>query len=161
MSTPFAICPDPAPLPAHAACTLRLLDRRSDLLVREVAALRAACAAVKRRRPFQILGAVVLPAELRLVIRAPDHDLQARLSAIKAGFMRALPPEEKRRSILLRRKDVGVWMRGAVIRPLADGRALREEIEACWRAPVRAGLAADPSQWPFSSYRRDASARAA
>jgi putative transposase len=48
--------------------TLALADRRSDLLVREVATLRASVSRVRKLYPFRIDAWVVLPEHLHAVL---------------------------------------------------------------------------------------------
>ncbi|MCR6624897.1 MAG: hypothetical protein NVV67_01120 [Pseudoxanthomonas sp.] len=52
--------------------TVTLRDRRSDLLVREIEALRAAWRVAARRIPHVVIAAVVLPDHLHAVIRMTD-----------------------------------------------------------------------------------------
>ena len=74
--------------------TLNLLERRSDLLVRHIDALRAAVRRTRRERPFRIDAWVVLPEHLHCVLTLPegDDDFSNRIKAIKIRFVRALPP---------------------------------------------------------------------
>jgi len=68
--------------------TLALADRRSNLLVLEVAALRASVSRVRTLYPFSINVWVVLPEHLHAVWTLPDGDadFSTRWSLIKRGF---------------------------------------------------------------------------
>ena len=70
--------------------TVCLADRRSDLLVREVGALREAVRATRAERPFGIGAWVVLPDHLHCVWTLPegDSDFPVRWGAIKSRFTR-------------------------------------------------------------------------
>lgn len=54
--------------------TLALANRRSDLLVREIAALRAAVIRTRLLYPFQIDARVVLPDHMQAVWTLPEGD---------------------------------------------------------------------------------------
>jgi putative transposase len=86
--------------------TVTLRDRRSRLLVEEIAAFRDALRAVKRSRPFGIEAMVVLPDHVHAIwtLPADDHDYSGRWRAIKAGFTRAA----RRRGVPLHRDGSGV-----------------------------------------------------
>ena len=73
--------------------TVTLANRRSELLTREIAALRAAVRRTKAERPFTIEAWVVLPDHMHCVWTLPenDHDFSTRRSVIKARFSRPCP----------------------------------------------------------------------
>jgi len=82
----------------HVRCgtyffTINLLERRSDLLVRHIDALREAVRLTRRRRSFHIDGWVVLPDHMHCVITLPegDDDFSNRIKAIKIRFVRSIP----------------------------------------------------------------------
>jgi putative transposase len=54
--------------------TVALANRRGDLLLREIAALRTAVARTRRLHPFRIDAWVVLPEHLHAVWTLPDGD---------------------------------------------------------------------------------------
>lgn len=68
--------------------TVTLRDRRSDLLVREIDALRQAGAKAAGRTPHTAIAAVVLPDHLRAVIRMEDQtaDFPRLWQDIKKGL---------------------------------------------------------------------------
>ena len=73
--------------------TLALADRHSDLLVREISALRAAVVRTRLLYPFQIDAWVVLPEHMHAVWTLPDGDTgySLRWSLIKRWFSAAIP----------------------------------------------------------------------
>ena len=54
--------------------TVNLLDRRPDLLVRHVDALRAAVRNVRRQSPFRIEAWVILPDHMHCLWTLPEGD---------------------------------------------------------------------------------------
>jgi REP element-mobilizing transposase RayT len=89
--------------------TLALADRRSDLLAREVGALRASVSRARVLYPFSIDTWVVLPEHPHAVWTLPagDCDFSTRWTLIKRGFSariakgetRALPPGLPKKSV--------------------------------------------------------------
>ena len=71
--------------------TVALADRNSDLLARQIDALRDAVARTRAERPFQIEAWVVLPDHLHCVWQPPagDAGFSVRWGAIKARFSRS------------------------------------------------------------------------
>ena len=78
--------------------TVNLADRRSDLLVRRIDALRDAVRTVRARAPFHSDGWVVLPEHIHCLSTLPegDADFSARWQAIKTAFSRRIPSGEHR-----------------------------------------------------------------
>ena len=76
--------------------TINLLERQSDLLTRNIDALRDAVRRTRRQRPFRIDAWVVLPDHMHCVITLPqgDDDFSNRLKTTKIRFVRAIPPTE-------------------------------------------------------------------
>ncbi len=54
--------------------TVNLKNRKSDLLVRQIAELRSAIRRVKNTKPFQIDAFVVLPEHLHCIWTLPEND---------------------------------------------------------------------------------------
>jgi len=78
--------------------TMNLEDRRSDLLVRHIEALREAVRGMRAERPFHIDAWVVLPGHMHCVITLPpgDTDFSNRIKSMKMRFVRAVPAIEER-----------------------------------------------------------------
>jgi len=85
---------------ASVFVTVCLADRRSHLLVREVAALRSAVVATLIERPVGVAAWVVLPDHMHFVWTLPEGDsgYAVRIGAIKARFTRAVREGEMRRT---------------------------------------------------------------
>jgi putative transposase len=77
---------------------VNLLDRRSNLLVARIDALRDAVRQVRARAPFHINAGVVLPDHMHCLWTLPegDADFPGRWRAIKTGFAKSLPIGEPR-----------------------------------------------------------------
>jgi REP element-mobilizing transposase RayT len=77
---------------AQVFFTAALVDRGSDVLVREVGRLRAAVREVRVERPFGIDAWEVLPDHMHAVWTLPDGDadFSTRWAAIKARFTRSI-----------------------------------------------------------------------
>jgi len=93
--------------------TINLLDRRSDLLIRHIDALRDAVRRTRRERPFRIDAWAVLPEHLHCIITVPegDDDFSNRIKAIKIRFARAIPATERRSAVRDARGERAIWQR--------------------------------------------------
>lgn len=136
--------------------TVALEDRGSDLLVREIDALRDAVSITRAERWFGIDAWVVLPDHLHCIWRLPedDADYSVRWRLIKARFSRAMPKGRVRQSHILRRER-GVWQRRFWEHHIRDDADWQAHVRYCWMNPVKHGLVERPEDWPWSSYHRD------
>jgi putative transposase len=93
--------------------TINLLERRSDLLIRHIEALREAVRRTRTEWPFHIDGWVVLPDHLHcmLTLSPGNDDFSNRIKAIKIRFVRAVEPNERRSSVRAVRSERGIWQR--------------------------------------------------
>ncbi|WP_405055216.1 REP-associated tyrosine transposase [Acidiphilium acidophilum] len=135
--------------------TVVLADRRSDLLVREVAALRASVARVRALYPFTIDAWVVLPDHLHAVWTLPegDADFSTRWMLIKRGFSSRVGMGEHRSESRVAKRERGVWQRRFWERALRDETDFRRHVDYVHFNPVRHGVAGNAWEWPFSSFR--------
>ena len=136
--------------------TVTLAARGTDLLTREIAALRQAVRVTRMERPFGIDAWVVLPDHMHCVWTLPDEDadFSTRWSVIKARFSRGMPRVEQRRSHE-RRREHGIWQRRFWEHHIRDDEDYRAHIRYCWINPVKHGFVEHPRDWPFSSWHRD------
>ena len=90
--------------------TVNLLERRRDLLVAHIDALRNAVRKVRLKRPFHIDAWVVLPDHMHAVwtLPADDSDYSTRWKAIKIAFANTLPKTERRSSVRLAKGERGI-----------------------------------------------------
>lgn len=131
--------------------TVCLNDRRSDLLTREIDLLRSSWRDVAKARPFETIAAVVLPEHMHFIWRLPhdDHDFPARVAQLKAGFTRRLPASAKSES---RKRERGVWQSRYWEHLIRDDKDLSRHIDYIHWNPVKHEHAADPDQWPYSTW---------
>ncbi|WP_127902535.1 REP-associated tyrosine transposase [Solirhodobacter olei] len=141
---------------ARVFFTVALADRGSDLLLRQVDALRDAVRRTRAERPFGIDAWVVLPDHLHCLWSLPegDADYSRRWQVIKARFSRAMPGVRRRRSHAARREH-GIWQRRFWEHHIRDPADWEVHMRYCWFNPVKHGLVEDPADWPHSSYHRD------
>jgi len=90
--------------------TVNPLDRRSNLLVRHIDALRAAVRRVRAGGPFHIDAWVVLPDHMHCLGTLPqgDADFPGHCRAIKIAFAKSLPAVEPRSAGASRRGERGI-----------------------------------------------------
>ena len=135
---------------------LALADRRSDLLVREIDALRAAVARTKRLHPFRIDAWVVLGDHLHAVWTLPKGDAaySARWALIKRWFSAAVPPGEDRSASRAAKGERGIWQRRFWEHAVRDAEDFSRHVDYVHFNPVRHGVAASAGDWPYSSFRQ-------
>lgn len=136
--------------------TVALSDRRSRLLLTEIAALREAARITRTERPFQIDAWVVLPDHLHCIWTLPegDADYSTRWRLIKARFSRGLPVGPRRPS-LEARQERGIWQRRFWERHIRNEADFAVHLQYCWINPVKHRLVEKPEDWPYSSVHRD------
>ena len=133
--------------------TVRLQDARQDLLVRHIDLLRDATRLCRKRWPFAISAAVILPSQLHMIWTLPDGDdgVSRRWRAIKSGFSRHLPAPDYLPPSLARRGDKGIWQRGFWEHLIIDQDDYDRHAHVIRAAPVQAGLVKRAGDWPYSS----------
>ena len=136
--------------------TVNLLERRSDLLVRHIDALREAVRRTRRERPFYIDAWVVLPEHMHCVITLPegDDDFSNRIKAIKIRFVRAIPANERRTRVRAGRGERAIWQRrflGHAIRGDAD---YARHMDYVHYNPVKHGYVTFARDWRYSTFHR-------
>jgi putative transposase len=136
--------------------TVNLLDRRSDLLIAEIGALRDAVREARLTRPFHIDAWVVLPDHLHCLWTLPpgDADFPNRWRTIKALFSRCVAHPQDRRPSLVRKREAGVWQRRYWEHTIRDDADYAAHMDYIHFNPVKHGLAEHPAAWPFSSFLR-------
>jgi putative transposase len=136
--------------------TVALADRRSELLVQEVAALRGSVSRVRALYPFSIDAWVVLPDHLHAVWTLPegDADFSTRWSLIKRGFSARIAKGEIRSASRIAKGERGIWQRRFWEHTMRDETDFARHVDYIHFNPVKHGLVGDARDWPFSSYRR-------
>jgi putative transposase len=136
--------------------TVRLADRRSDLLVREVDVLRRVTRQTCDRLPFTIDDIVVLPATIHTIWTLPqgDADFSVRWRMLKSLFSRAMPAPDVDAHVRLRPGEKGIWQRRFWEHMIRDEDDLLAHRHMIHSAPVQGGLVNRPGDWPWSSFHR-------
>jgi putative transposase len=135
--------------------TVNLLDRRSDLLVTHIDALREAVRKVREQSPFYIDAWVVLPDHMDCLWTLPgaDSDFPTRWRDIKTAFSKSLPATERRSAVMVRRGERGIWQRRYWEHTIRDDRDYAVHVDYIHFNPIKHGLVDQPASWPFSSFR--------
>ena len=136
--------------------TVNRRDRRADLPVAEIGALRGAVRAARARHPFHIDAWVVLQDPMHCLWTVPpdDFDFPIRWRTIKALFSRSVPPAEARRASLVRKREAGVWQRRYWEQTIRDDQDDAAHMDYIHFNPVKHGHARHPADRPFSSFAR-------
>ena len=136
--------------------TVALEDRRSDLLTREIDALRMAFRKTLRERPCTLDALVILPDHLHAVMTFPagDADYPTRWRLIKTRFSMCFPPQRSRPSHHAR-AERGIWQRRYWEHHIRNDADYAIHVQYCWFNPVKHGLVDSPAAWPFSTFHRD------
>jgi putative transposase len=136
--------------------TVNLLDRRSDLLVAEIDMLRASVRDVQATRPFHVDAWVVLPDHMHCIWTLPegDMDFPERWRAIKSAFSRSLPRVEPRSSVMVARRERGIWQWRYWEHTIRDERDYAAHMDYVHFNPVKHAYVERPADWPYSSFRR-------
>jgi putative transposase len=136
--------------------TINLLERRSDLLIRHIEALREAVRRTRAERSFHIDSWVVLPDHLHCVLTLPpgDDDFSNRIKAIKIRFVRAVEPNERRSSVRIARGERGIWQRRFWEHAIRDEADYARHMDYVHYNPVKHGHVTAVAQWPYSTFHR-------
>ena len=137
--------------------TVALYDRRSDPLVREIDALRAAYCSVQRHRPFTCDAFIVLPDHLHSVWTLPpdDNDFSTRWAQFKGLFTKRIRQRGAVSHSKTRKREAGIWQRRFWEHCIRDEAEHAAYVQYCWSNPVKHGYVADPRARPHSSINRD------
>lgn len=124
--------------------TVNLRDRRSDLLVCQIALLKRAITQVKCHKPFHINAWVVLPEHMHCLWTLPenDSDFSGRWRDIKKRFTRDLGAQE-------------IWQPRFWEHTIRDEQDYRRHMDYIYINPVKHGWVKQVKSWPFSTFHRD------
>jgi putative transposase len=135
---------------------VNLRDRRSDLLIAGIEALRGSVRATRARHPFHIDAWVALPDHVHCIGTLPTGDVgfPVRWQMIKALFSRSVPRVQERPASLIRKREAGIWQRRTWEHTIRDDQDYAVHMDYIHFNPVKHGLAAQALDWPFSSFVR-------
>lgn len=124
--------------------TVTLRNRLSDLLVKEIDALKQSWRGAAQRIRHETIAAVVLPDHLHALIKMRDgHDDYPRLwQDIKKGFTRRLD------------SSISPWQSRYWEHTIRDDADLQAHFEYIHINPVKHGLVNRVVDWPHSSFHR-------
>ena len=135
--------------------TATLRDRHSRALTEHIDLLREAFRSARRKAPFQIIAAVVLPDHLHTIWTLPegDADYAGCWKAIKAGFTRSLKTHGV---ALIPNGNSGyrLWQPRYWERSIRDDRDLQAHVDYIHFNPVKHGHVKQVADWPYSSFHR-------
>lgn len=133
--------------------TVNLANRRSDLLVKNIDALRSSVRLVRKRHPFEIIAMVVLPDHLHAIWKLPsgDSDFPTRWSLIKSGFSRSLSKTGITDDIREKRRERGVWQYRYWEHLIRDDNDLSRHVDYIHYNPVKHGHSFRAADWSYSS----------
>jgi putative transposase len=136
--------------------TVALADRRSDLLVREVAALRASATRARALHPFTIDAWTVLPDHLHAVWTLPegDADFSTRWTLIKRGFSSRLAKGESRSASRVAKAERRIWQRRFWEHTIRNKADFVRHVDYVHFNPVKHGFVSNACDWPYSSFGR-------
>jgi putative transposase len=136
--------------------TINLLERRSDLLVRRIDALREAVRRTGRERPFHIDAWVVLPEHTDCIITLPEgnDDFSNRIKAIKIRCVRATPATERRSKTRVARSERGIWQRHSWEHAIRSDADYSRHMDYVHFNPAKHGHVTFAVDWPWSTFHR-------
>jgi putative transposase len=137
--------------------TVNLRERvGNDLLTRHIELLRSVVTLVQRKHPFVIHAWVVLPEHMHCVIELPagDAGFASRWRLIKAGFSKAIPADEWRSGVMIKRGERGIWQRRYWEHLVRDEADFHAHVDYVHINPVKHGLAERVVDWPYSTFHR-------
>ena len=136
--------------------TVNVLDRKSQLLIDEIVAVRHAIYSIKRKRPFRIEAMVILPDHIHAVWTLPegDADFPTRWRLIKSNFSRSRAKTERRTAVSERRQERAIWQRRYWEHLIRDDADFARHVDYIHMNPAKHGLVNQVADWPHSSFHR-------
>lgn len=135
--------------------TVALSNRHSNALTANIALLRTSFRKARAERPFSTDAIVILPEHLHAILTLPQGDTNVPLlwRRIKTVFTQGLIESG---ATLPQRDATGrtLWQRRFWERTIRDDVDLAQHIDYIHYNPVKHGLTATPSAWPYSSLHR-------
>jgi putative transposase len=83
-----------------------------------------------------------------------DSEFPDRWRRIKAAFSKSVPETDQRWRGRSGKGERGIWQRGYWEHTIREDRDYAAHMDYIHFNPVKHGLTRDPSDWPFSSFRR-------
>jgi len=124
-----------------------------------------ALAETRRRKPFKLIGYVVMPDHTHLIINPINCDISAVMNSLKSASARKIIDwlKESKHTSSLRKLALdtprkrghthALWQKDFSSIDLWSPKFIRQKLNYIHRNPVRAGLCKHPAEWKWSSYR--------
>jgi putative transposase len=131
-----------------------LTNPDSRLILREV------ISGVRRQYPFIVDAWVLLPDHLHCIWTLPEGegDFSKRWGLIKAGFSRRAKPLFHKTTWMSdsqeRHRENTIWQRRFWEHQIRDEADLHRHLDYIHFNPVKHGLVATPTDWPYSTFHR-------
>jgi len=125
---------------------------------KNVSLLRTAVATTKSEKPFEILGAVVVPDHIHLLWTLPPNDTaySQRVGRLKVLFTKSLDPKrslpQNISSSRRKHRESDVWQRRFWEHTIIDEEDLERHLDYIHYNPVKHGLISCPHLWSYSSF---------
>jgi putative transposase len=136
--------------------TVNLADRSSDLLLREIDALRTAFTKVVSEMPFETNAMVVMPDHLHAVWTLPEGDsnYSERVRRLKAYFSMQIAKRDQVKASLARKGERGIWQRRFWEHLIRDEVDYAMHIDYIHINPLKHGHVKQVNDWPYSTFHR-------
>jgi putative transposase len=137
--------------------TVNCLHRKGNtLLVDHIQSLRDAVKHVQAKYPFKIHAWVVLPDHLHCILELPqdDADYATRWRLIKTKLSKLIDKTEYINQTRLLRKERGIWQRRYWAHLITDEQDYRVHMDYVHINPLKHGLVAQVSDWPYSTFHK-------
>ncbi|HID83110.1 MAG TPA: transposase [Chromatiales bacterium] len=136
--------------------TVNLLERRKQILVDHIDALRTAIRKTRRKAPFHIDAWVILPDHMHCIWTLPEGDAKYsdRWRAIKKYFTKSIPDSEYRSEVRIKRNERGIWQRRFWEHTIRDDLDYKRHMDYIHFNPVKHGLVKSVKDWPHSTFHR-------
>jgi putative transposase len=135
--------------------TVTIADRRSSLLVENIAALRHAFRTARNERPFAVDAIVILPEHLHAVMTLPADDTHysARWRRIKSLFTHHVASHEGPIAPD-HRGEYMLWQRRFWEHTIRNEEDFSAHVDYIHYNPIKHGLVSRVRDWPYSSFHR-------
>jgi putative transposase len=116
-----------------------------------ISRLRLAFKHVKNKHPFHIKGLVILPDHLHCIWQLPENDssFSTRWNMIKRYFSLNIRTE------INARREKNIWQKRFWEHFIRDEYDLEKHMDYIYYNPVKHGYVDSPSDWMYSTFRRD------
>ena len=136
--------------------TVNLQNRKSNLLIKRIDALKFAFRKVQQNHPFYIDAIVIMPDHWHMIMTLPEDDMAypTRLSLIKSTFSRQIESYEIISQSRKNKRERGIWQRRYWEHIIQDAKDYEHHVNYIHFNPVKHGYVLNPSDWKYSSIHR-------